>query len=97
MTCKRRASSNNWGKAIAMLPGRRSVKVHRDPFHPILLSLCSLCALWLILRAVSKSPTTESSEGSEKHFISMAFVLGAGACEELGSATDPDRLNGAQD
>ena len=55
----------------------------RRMHQAILLSLCSLCPLWLILKTVSKSLTTEGSEGSENDLISMAGIGVAWAGEML--------------
>ena len=52
----------------------------RRPHHPILRSLTSL---WLILETERKSRNAERSEGSEKHFISMAFIAVAAAGEKV--------------
>ncbi len=65
-------------------------RAHR-PHHPILPSLSSLSLLWLILRAVSKSPT---ADGSENHFISMAFVCVAGEGKKLSFGTLPSVVLG---
>ena len=54
--------------------GARVKRRERLAHQRILLFLSSLCPLWSFLRTVSKSRTTESSEGATNHFFSKAFA-----------------------